>query len=301
MKEEKRMDVITFGEVLWDIIDGVPHLGGAPFNLAAHASLCGLSTAVISSLGQDDLGTKALLRAKGLGINTRWMTTTSQHPTGTVTVKLVNAIPQYDIHKNAAWDNILLSDQFVAEIAATQPKAFCFGTLAQRSDLSKTSLQKLLNALKGSLRFFDVNLRQNYWSAELIKDCLKQTEWLKTNDEEALLLNAELFKDRGDLNSFAQNIFAQYNLSGVLVTCGPEGCVVFERGAEPFNSPAVEARIIDTVGAGDAFSAAFLAALLQGKSTEQAAQSGNGRGALVASKPGAIPVDGCCQSNRSAQ
>lgn len=299
MTTDKPMDLISFGEVLWDIIEGVPHLGGAPFNLAAHASLCGLNTAVVSALGQDDLGAKALSRAKEIGINTRWMTTTSEHPTGTVIVKLVDAMPQYDIRKNAAWDNIVLSDRVVAEIAATQPKAFCFGTLAQRSDLSRTSLQKLLLALKGSLRFFDVNLRQHYWSAELIANGLKQTEWLKTNDEEALLLNAELFNDRGDLNSFAQNIFAQSNVAGVLITCGPDGCVVFERGAKPFKSPAVDAKIVDTIGAGDAFSAAFLSALLQGKSTEQAAQSGNERGALVASQPGAIPIDGCCQSNIS--
>lgn len=289
MTTEKRIDVIAFGEVLWDIIDGVQHLGGAPFNLAAHASLCGLNTAVVSALGHDDLGAKALTQAKELKISTRWMATSNVYPTGTVTVRLVNAMPQYDIHKNTAWDNISLSDQVVAEIATTQPKAFCFGTLAQRSEVSKTSLQRLLGVLKGTLRFFDVNLRQNYWSTALIKDCLKQTEWLKANDEEALILNRELFKDKSGLNSFAQNIFEHYSVCGVLVTCGADGCQVFERGAAPFKSPAVEAEIVDTVGAGDAFSAAFLTALLQGKSAKQAAQRGNERGALVASKPGAIP------------
>lgn len=102
------IDIITFGEVLWDVIDGKPHLGGAPFNLAAHASLCGLKTAVVSSVGADELGDKALAHAEELNINTSWINYDKHHPTGTVTVKLTDSIPEYTIHEKAAWDNIIL-------------------------------------------------------------------------------------------------------------------------------------------------------------------------------------------------
>ena len=285
----KALDIITFGEILWDIIDDIPYLGGAPFNLAAHASLCGLNTAVISSLGTDKLADMALDRAKQLNINTNWIGYDATHPTGTVTVDLIDAIPEYTIHDQVAWDNIVLTDEEIREIIVAQPKALCFGSLAQRSETSRATLTKLLDALPSTLRFFDVNLRQNYWSAEIIKEGLAHTTWLKVNDEEAIILNQELFNCSKGLGSFASNVLNCFTIEGVLITCGADGCVVFEKGKPAVRSPAVVVDVIDTVGAGDAFSAAFLTALLQGKRAEQSAAIGNQRGALIASKPGAIP------------
>lgn len=288
--KNQSIDIITFWEILWDIIDGVPHLGGAPFNLAAHASLCALDTAVISSLGEEELGDKARVHAEELNINTQWIGCDPTHPTGTVTVKLVNAIPEYTIHEQVAWDNIVLTGAEIQEISDSNPKAFCFGSLAQRSKTSRATLAKLLEALPATLRFFDVNLRQHYWSPEIIKEGLNQTNWLKANDEEALILNQKLFNSAKGLKNFASNVLTRYSVKGVLITCGANGCIVFEKGKPATKSPAVDVEVINTVGAGDAFSAAFLTALLRGKSAEMAAMAGNRRGAMVASKAGAIPI-----------
>jgi fructokinase len=284
------IDLITYGEILWDIIDGVPHLGGAPFNLAAHASLCGMKTAVISAVGDDVLGEKALVRAAELAIDTRWIRTDREKPTGTVTVRLKNGIPEYTIHEQVAWDSIVLSDEDIADIAAAKPKFLCFGSLAQRSAQSHNSLMNLLDTLERTRTFFDVNLRQRFWKTEQIEQCLAKTTWLKVNDEEAVLLNRKLFNHDNGVDGFAKNVLALFKVSGVLITCGADGCLVFERGSAPIKSPGVKVDAVDTVGAGDAFSAAFLAALLQGRSAAQAAEIGNHRGALVASQPGAIPV-----------
>lgn len=290
MALNSNIDLIAFGEILWDIIDGCPHLGGAPFNLAAHASLCGLNTAVVSAVGNDKLGAQALARAAELGINTQWVITDVKKPTGTVPVKLINSLPQYTITENVAWDHILLADLAIDEIVAVQPRAFCFGSLAQRSPISAGSLRKLLDKLEETLVFFDVNLRQHYWSKNLIKEGLRKTDWLKVNDEEALLLEWELFESKNGFECFAAKALEDYDLSGVLITCGKHGCMVFEKGREPLRAPGVEVEAIDTVGAGDAFSAAFLTELLKGKTAEKAAKKANWRGAMVASKPGAIPV-----------
>jgi len=289
-KHNTHIDVITFGEILWDIIDGQPHLGGAPFNLAAHVSLCGLSAAVISRLGSDELGRNALAQAQRLNISREWIQSDNTHPTGTVTVTLANALPSYTIHDQAAWDHIDLSAAEIAAVAASKPGAFCFGSLAQRCATSRRTLSRLLDALSGALIYFDVNLRQNYWSAEILREGLQRTTWLKVNDDEARLLNRVLFSQTEDSTAFALHVLQHYPVSGVLVTCGAEGCLVFPAGQRMIRSPGIAVEVVDTVGAGDAFSAAFLSALLQGRSAEQAAEIGNCRGAMVASKAGAIPL-----------
>ncbi len=291
MTESSGIDLIAFGEILWDIIDDVPHLGGAPFNLAAHASLCGLSSAIISALGSDDLGEAALARATELNIGTRWIIRDRRNPTGTVRVKLDASIPQYTIHEGAAWDNIDLTQSQVESIAACRPRVLCFGTLAQRSPISADSLKRVLAALPDTLVFFDVNLRQHYWQRAHIINSLGACDWLKVNTEESLLLDKLLFNSDLGAADFAGNAMQKFDLTGVIVTCGAEGCLVFGREHELIAAPSPEIQAIDTVGAGDAFSAAFLAALLRGADLNEAAWHANRRGALVASKRGAIPAD----------
>ena len=258
--------------------------------MAAHVSLCGFESAVISQLGSDKLGREALKQSDALNINRQWVRLDHSHPTGSVTVKLENAIPSYTIHEQVAWDHITLKDEEITEIVAANPKAFCFGTLAQRCKTSRKTLNKLLNALNDTLIFFDVNIRQHYWSTEIIKEGLNQTTWLKVNDDEALLLNESLFNCTGDIKDFAQNILKHYPVSGVLVTCGADGSLVFQENQAAIKSPVITVDVVDTIGAGDAFSAAFILALLQDQSVAEAATAGNTRGSMVASKPGAIPV-----------
>ena len=268
-------DVIAFGEILWDVIDGVPHIGGAPFNFAAHVAKCGLTSSIISSVGEDDLGRRAKEQVAALGVDGAFVSVHPSLPTGTVNVMLNNGIPSYEIVKPVAWDEIR------ADVALLPPpRAFYFGSLAQRSPVSSETLARLLEAFSSSLVFFDVNLRQKFWSRELIEDCLGRTDILKVNDEE-----------RATLGFSAERLFATYpRLKMLIETRGAAGCAVWSREGEAFTSPALpDGPVVDTVGAGDSFSAAFLAAVLHGEDLRTAAEKGNLRAGKVAARSGAIP------------
>jgi len=273
------LDVVSFGEVLWDVIEGVPHLGGAPFNFAAHCALCGMKTAMISSVGDDDLGRRACEMARGYGVDVTGVAVHPKAPTGTVMVALKDGIPSYDIRTGVAWDEIVVSDDFLAQPC---PRAVYFGTLVQRAPVSAATLKRVLEAWKGAEIFFDVNLRQNYWSKALVEEGLGRATVLKLNDEEQVTLGIDPAK------AFATHP----QLKVALVTKGADGCEVFLRDGTMFVSPAQPAGpVVDTVGAGDAFSAAFLTAYLKGSTPQEAARAGNVRGGFVASKAGAIPVE----------
>ena len=298
------IDVLAFGEVLWDVIDGVPHLGGAPFNLAAHAAKCGLRAAIVSAVGRDDLGRRAVAEARRLGVATDFIVEHPTLPTGTVNVTLdARGVPSYEIVKPVAWDEIKCHKRSLGtndKNANGDSRAFCFGTLAQRSPVSAATLARLLAALPDTtLVFFDVNLRQDFWSRELVERGLARTDILKVNDEEMRALD------------FAPDaLFARFpRLSTIVETRGAQGCAVWWRGdggasppGEPrrlggdasphLASPSLpDGPVVDTVGAGDAFSAAFLAAVLRGESLQAAAEAGNRLAGRVAARPGAIPRD----------
>ena len=317
------IDVLAFGEILWDVIDGVPHIGGAPFNLAAHAAKCGLRAAIVSAVGRDDLGRRAVSEARRLGVATDFIAEHPMLPTGTVNVTLdAHGIPSYEIVRPVAWDEIGFSTS-----ADINPRAFCFGTLAQRSPVSAATLSRLIASLPDStLVFFDVNLRQDYWSRDLVERGLARTDILKVNDDEMRVLGLS-----------PDALFARFpRLATVVETRGAQGCAVWWRTPGGASSPSEPQRtlggasspseprrtpggasspsepqrrkpvrpacsphldcpalpdgpVVDTVGAGDAFSAAFLAAILRGESLEAAAEAGNRRAGQVAARTGAIP------------
>ena len=290
------MDVVAFGEILWDVIDGVPHIGGAPFNFAAHAARCGMKSAIVSAVGDDALGRRALAEAKRLGVDVSMVGVHPSLPTGTVNVTLADGIPSYEIVRPVAWDEITGDAAAWGHAAlscndgragsplpaADFPRAFYFGTLAQRSPVSAATLGRLLDACASSLVFFDVNLRQDYWSAELVEKGLSHTDILKVNDEEMRTLG------------FApESLFDRFpRLKTVVETRGAAGCRVTSRDGEAFDSPAIaDGPVVDTVGAGDSFSAAFLAAVLRGESLASAAEAGNRLAGKVAARAGAIPED----------
>jgi len=277
-KNRALFDVVSFGEVLWDVIEGVPHLGGAPFNFAAHCALCGLKTAMISSVGGDDLGRRAREMACGYGVDVSGVNVHPSLPTGTVLVTLKDGIPSYDICRDVAWDEISVADGLLVQPC---PRAVYFGTLVQRAPVSAAALKRVLDAWKDAEIFFDVNLRQGYWSKVLVEEGLGRATILKLNDEEQVTLGIDPSK------AFA----AQPQLKVMIVTKGADGCEVFLRDGTSFVSPSQPVGpVVDTVGAGDAFSAAFLSAYLKGATPQEAAQAGNKRGGFVASKAGAIPV-----------
>jgi fructokinase len=285
------LDLVTFGEILWDVIDGEAHIGGAPFNLAAHAVRCGLKAAAVSCVGADELGRRALSDMARLGVDARWTTVDARHPTGTVTVTLAGGQPSYVIHENVAWDHIRVTDEHAQALAAERPRAFCFGTLAQRCDVSRRSLGLLLESLLFAEVFYDVNLRQHYWSGETVGDGLARATLVKVNDDEARVLGGLLFGGACGPEDFGRAVLARHPAKAVIVTLGAAGCLVCERGRETVRCPGVEVSVADAVGAGDAFSAAFLAAWLGGATAAEAGAAGNARGAWVASRRGAIPEE----------
>ena len=268
-------DVLAFGEVLWDVINGVPHIGGAPLNFAAHAAKCRLSASVVSSVGNDELGQRAREVVKTLGVDDSLMQTNPVLPTGTVKVTVKQGIPSYEIIQPVAWDEIRVDLE-----GLPLPRALYFGTLAQRSAMSAETLTRLLGAFPSSLAFFDVNLRQNFWTKELVAKCLACTDILKVNDEEMVALGLNV-----------SDLFETYpRLGTVIETRGAKGCAVWDRNGDFLEQPAIsDGPVVDTVGAGDAFSAAFLAAVLNGKTLREAAEDGSVRAGRVAARAGAIP------------
>ena len=268
-------DVISFGEILWDVIDGVPHIGGAPFNFAAHAARCGLKSGIVSAIGNDGLGRDALNAATGFGVDVSQVSVHPVLPTGTVNVTLQNGIPSYEIVQPVAWDEIALPERL-----HLTPRAFYFGTLSQRGPLSASTLSELLRKFESSIVFFDVNLRQDFWDAEIVGKGLANADILKVNDEEM-----------NRLGFVPDDLFARFpRLKIIVETRGALGCRIVSRKGERFDSPAfTDEPVVDTVGAGDSFSAAFLASLLRGESLESAAEAGNRLAGRVAARAGAIP------------
>ena len=271
-----QFDVVAFGEILWDVVDGVPHLGGAPFNFAAHASRCGLKSAIVSAVGDDELGRRALDAASRFGVDRSGVSVRPNLSTGMVNVTLADGIPSYEIVRPVAWDEITEGSPFSATAA------FYFGTLAQRSPVSAATLERMLGAYGSALVFFDVNLRQDFWSVKIVENGLAHTDILKVNDEEMRRLG------------FApERLFARFpRLKTVVETRGAAGCRVTSRTGEAFDSPAIaDGPVVDTIGAGDSFSAAFLAAVLRGEGLAAAAEAGNRLAGKVAARAGAIPDD----------
>jgi len=284
-------DLVTFGEVLWDVINGEAHIGGAPLNLAAHAVRCGLRAAVVSSVGDDALGKGALKEMQRLNVEHQWTVVNPARQTGTVTVTLNDGQPSYTIHEGVAWDFINLETGAFQALVSERPRAFCFGTLAQRCDVSRQTLRHLLVAFKDAVIFYDVNLRQNFWSGPLVEAGLARATLVKVNDDEAKVLGKLLFDGACEPETFARAVLSRHPVRAVIVTMGADGCLVCERDKDLVRCPGIKVEVVDAVGAGDAFSAAFLVAWLGGASAMMAAEAGNRRGAWVASHRGAVPEE----------
>ncbi len=283
------MKAISFGEILWDIIEGKAHIGGAPFNLTAHLAKMGFNSYIISALGSDELGDKALKALKSFNMNDAYVSTLKEYPTGTVDVKITGeGMPTYIIHENTAWDNISLSQKQHNDLGSQNWDVFCFGTLAQRTESNRTLLTRLLENIKSKHVFYDVNLRQEYFKKEWIENSLKKSTIVKVNDEEAEFLSEKLFNKKLTEKRFAEELAKVYDVSLVCITRGGDGVAVYNNN-EFCEIPSVKVKVADTVGAGDSFSAGFLYAYLTGHSPEKSAKFAVKVGGFVASSYGAIP------------
>lgn len=274
--QNKKLRIISFGEILFDIIEDTPYLGGAPLNLAAHLQKQGAESRIISAVGKDELGKTALARLAELNLDSTMVAILDEYPTGTVTVTLDDRkIPTYLFGHDTAYDHIPMPE------LSGNADLFCFGTLAQRAEESRITLKQLREQLKCPF-FYDVNLRQNFYSREILEDSMNSTNLIKLNDEEIVIL-AKMFGLKPEPQDFSR----RFNIDTVILTLGPEGCEVYSAG-ETITSPAKKVKVISTVGAGDAFSAAFLYHYLNGDTLHGAADAGNALAAVVAVQEGAI-------------
>lgn len=284
---EKKNLVVGIGEALWDVLPDGKKLGGAPANFAYHAGQLGMDTIAISALGDDELGNETVmaLEEKNLG----YLMPRVDFPTGTVMVELDDeGVPTYDIKENVAWDNIPLTDD-MKEVARTA-RAVCWGALAQRSEVSRQSIYEFIRLTpRDCLRVFDINLRQNFYTKEIIQESLRLCNVLKINDEE-LVTMGRLFGYAGlDMEDKCWLILGKYNLDMLVLTCGVNGSYVFTSGLMSFQeTPKVT--VADTVGAGDSFSGAFCASVLQGKNVAEAHKNAVEVSAFVCTQNGAMPV-----------
>lgn len=290
-KEElKQIKILTFGEALFDIIKGSAHLGGAPLNLAAHLAKLGAKPAVITAVGRDKLGEILLARAEEMGVDTSYIVIDEHRPTGTVTVELENeGIPVFTINEGVAWDAITLDERKFESLVTGKWDVFCFGTLAQRSEENRRTLERLLSEIKAKHFFYDVNLRAGFFRKEWILSSLKRSTILKMNEEEAATISRMLFGTTYACKALCRLLTDRYpQISIICITKGPEGAVVYQEGLyEEVKTTPVE--VADTVGAGDAFSAGFLYTYLSGYGVLKATSIACILGTYVASKPGSVP------------
>lgn len=280
--------VVGMGEVLWDILPEGKKIGGAPANFAYHVSQFGLPSCVVSAVGEDALGREIVENFTSKGLNQ--LIAEVPYPTGTVQVEIDQAgVPQYDIKENVAWDNIPYTVPL--ESLAGKTKAVCFGSLAQRNVVSRNTINRFLDAMPkqdDSLVVFDVNLRQGFYDKEILCNSMERCNVLKINDEELVIVSRMFGYPGIDLQDKCRILLGKYNLKILILTCGINGSYVFTPENVSF-LPTPKVKVADTVGAGDSFTAAFIASILKGKSVPEAHSLAVQTSAYVCTKKGAMP------------
>lgn len=281
--------VVGMGEALWDMLPEGKKIGGAPANFAYHVSQFGLPSCVVSAVGNDALGTEILDNLTSKGLNCQIVKV--PYATGTVQVSIDQAgVPQYEIKENVAWDNIPYTSDL--EALAQRTKALCFGSLAQRSVVSRSTINRFLDAMPQNddqLIVFDVNLRQGFYNKEILCNSMERCNILKINDEELILVSRMFGYPGIDLQDKCWILLGKYNLRMLILTCGINGSYVFTPGNVSFQ-PTPKVEVADTVGAGDSFTAAFIASILRGKSVKEAHTLAVQTSAYVCTQKGAMPV-----------
>lgn len=281
--------VVGMGEALWDVLPEGKKIGGAPANFAYHVSQFGLPSCVVSAVGNDPLGDEIIenFTSKGLTHHIDRV----PYPTGTVQVEIDQAgIPQYEIKENVAWDNIPYTAPL--ESLAEHTRAICFGSLAQRNIVSRNTINRFLDAMEPTadkLVVFDVNLRQGFYNKEILCNSMTRCNILKINDEELVTVSRMFGYPGIDLQDKCWILLGKYNLKMLILTCGINGSYVFTPGNVSFQ-PTPRVEVADTVGAGDSFTAAFIACILKGKSVPEAHAIAVQTSAYVCTQKGAMPI-----------
>ena len=283
MKSESR--IISFGEIVWDVFEDAKTLGGAPLNFARYCHAFGAETRLVSAVGDDECGREALGAMRNAGMYTGCVSVAEGRPTGRVLVG-VNAEgqPCYDIAAPSAWDFIEASPEALA--FAANADAIAFGSLAQRSEKSRASLSSIIRACpEKCLKVFDANLRQNYYTRDVIESSLELANVLKLNDEELPVLSG-MFSLGACPAAAARELFRRFNLAYLVLTRGKDGHLVIGENLA-IDAPAEKAEVVDTVGAGDAFTAAFVTKMLDCASPYEASEAASHAAAEAVSRKGA--------------
>lgn len=281
--------VVGMGEALWDVLPEGKKIGGAPANFAYHVKQFGLDSVVVSAIGNDPLGAEIMDNFNAKKLN--HLIETVPYPTGTVQVELdTDGVPQYEIKENVAWDNIPYTARL--EDLACRTRAVCFGSLAQRNVVSRMTINRFLDAIPSdndALLVFDVNLRQNFYNKEILCNSMERCNILKINDEELVTVSRMFGYPGIDLQDKCWILLGKYNLKMLILTCGINGSYVFTPGKISFQ-PTPKVEVADTVGAGDSFTAAFIACILKGMSVEEAHSRAVETSAFVCTQNGAMPI-----------
>ena len=281
--------IVGMGEALWDCLPEGKKIGGAPANFAYHVSQFGFNSRVVSAVGNDPLGDEILQVLAEKKVNAQ--IDRVDYPTGTVQVTLDQVgVPQYEIKEGVAWDNIPFTPAL--RDLALRTRAVCFGSLAQRSAVSRATINRFLDTMPDTgseLKIFDINLRQNFYTQEVLCDSMRRCNVMKINDEELVTISRIFGYPGIDLQDKCWILLAKYNLKMLILTCGTNGSYVFTPGLISFQeTPKV--KVADTVGAGDSFTATFTAAILNGLSIPEAHKLAVEVSAFVCTQSGAMPT-----------
>lgn len=278
--------IVGLGEALWDVLPDGKKIGGAPANFAFHASQFGNDAVAVSAVGTDALGDETLAAFDSNGLN--YIMPRVDYPTGTVQVTLDEAgVPNYEIKEGVAWDNIPFTPEI--EELAKRCDAVCWGSLAQRSEVSRETINKFLACTKDDcLKIFDINLRQHFYCKEVIEASLSKCDVLKINDDELVIVGDMFGIDVTDVDKACDEMLRQFGLKMLVLTCGAVCSHVFTAAGKS-HQPTPKVTVADTVGAGDSFTGSFCSAVLNGKPVAHAHALAVKVSAFVCTQNGAMP------------
>ena len=288
MENSHKPVVVGLGEILWDMLPGGRQLGGAPANFAYHAHTMGAETYILSRIGNDPLGDDIIAKLDSTDLSHEYIQRDDTYPTGTVSVEIdSNGQPSYVIHESVAWD-FLQYDNALLQLA-TRTDAVCFGSLSQRCQTTRTSICEFLETVPaGSLKVFDINLRQDYFNLDIVLGSLTAANVLKLNDDELLVL-AQMLELSGEADELPAVISDKFELKMLVLTRGANGSVLFADGKTSIHRGVVPSPLVDTVGAGDSFTAAVTMGLLDGLDIDEINDNANHRASYVCTQCGGMP------------
>lgn len=282
-----KLTAIGLGEILWDVLPEGRKLGGAPANFAYHVNALGGTGIPVSRIGDDSLGRETMAELTEHDISTDHISIDPAHPTGTVDAAIDSqGVATYTFPDDVAWDFLTFNEPTMT--LAPVADAICFGTLAQRSRTSKQAIHTFLKGAPQALKIYDINLRQEFYSSNRIRTSLALADVLKINDDE-LKLVADMFCLPSDERAALRTLVSRYDLKLAVLTRGSEGSLILSPNGES-DLPGQPTTIIDTIGAGDSFTAAMALAYLHGKSLDEINRYATHVAAYVCGQAGAMPT-----------